>query len=192
MTRVSSYGPPVPAGGSGSGNAWKWALGCAALAAVCTGVAFVALIALAIFFGRDPEGVVVNMDYPREVVVGEPFDVVMELRNIGDEDVEIGDLDLDQVLGGSFLDGCDVVSTSPSMEMDASVPGFKSFHYNAILAAGETHTVRFTVEAREPGNWGGTVGINVGHLLLEDRVNLVAVEAGQSGPVEKPPDYSGQ
>ncbi len=190
MTGGKSYGPLAPPAAPESSNKWKWVLGCAAMAAVCTGVAFVALIALAVFFGRDPEGVVVNMDYPREVVVGEPFDVVMEIRNIGDEDAEIGDLDLDQFLGGSFLDGCDVVSTDPSMEMDVSVPGFKSFHYNATLEAGDTHTVRFTVEAREPGNWGGTVGISVGHLLLEDRVNLVAVAPGPSGPVERLPEIT--
>lgn len=168
---------------------WKWMFGCGVGCVVMGGLTFIAIIGLLLYFGRDPENFLVDIDYPWQVAVGEPFDVVMEMRNTGDTEIEVGDIDLDEALSDSFLDGCRVLSSQPSMELDSAVPGIKSFHYNRLIGPGEVQTVTFTVEAIEAGKWGGTVGIYADGLLLQHRVDIVAVhpeDLPPAGAVEKP------
>lgn len=110
---------------------------------------------------------------PSVVRKGENFDLVLTLTNTGNTSFTVGDIDLDEILGGSILDGAIVLETEPIMERDYSVSGIKSFHYNQTLQPDETKHVIFHLQATTAGEFGGSIGIYVGNL--SKRINYVGI-----------------
>ena len=117
-----------------------------------------ATIGLFSYFGREPEGLAMQIEYPWTVQVNESFELIMTLRNSGDSTITIQEIDLDEALGGSILDGSVVERTDPPMEKDYSIPGIKSFLFNQSIGPGETQEIVFYLRAIEAGDFGGTVG----------------------------------
>lgn len=140
---------------------WVWVL-VGILACCCLGT--VATVAALSYLGGEPENVSVDYSMPPVVQNGEAFDLVIRVTNIGGEPVTISDIDLDEALGGSILDGSVVLETEPFMERDYSVSGIKSFAYNRTIQPGETATITFHLQATQPGEFGGSVGLYIGNL----------------------------
>jgi hypothetical protein len=153
--------------------------GCGALLAlsVCGCIIFaIGSLGLLTYFGQEPENLVVEHSIPFRVEQGEVFDFSLTLTNTGDTEMTIGDIDLDETLGGSILDGTMVIGTNPPMERDFSIPGIKSFHYNRIIAPGESRLVTFQLQAITSGEFGGSVGVYVGdHAKRIDYVGITIV-----------------
>lgn len=153
---------------------WVWALvvvgGCCFLACAVA-VGFVA------YFGRSPENFTADYSMPSIVSRDEEFDLVLTLTNTGMETVKVNDIDLDQVFGGSILDGAIVLTTEPEMERDYSLEGIKTFRYNRTIESGDTVTVVFHLQATTVGEFGGSIGIYVGELSYQfDYISLVVQE----------------
>lgn len=149
---------------------WLWAtLGIG----ICCCLAIAGTIGLFAYFGRTPENVVIQYDMPTVVKNGETFDLVLSITNTGSETIMINDIDLDEALGGSFLDGSVVLETEPDMERDYSVPGFKTFYYNQPVAPGETKTVTFHIQATTVGEFGGSIAVYVGDIA--SRIDYVGI-----------------
>ena len=116
-----------------------------------------------------------KIDYSMPSVVrkGENFDLIITLTNTGNAPFTVGDIDLDEIMGGSILDGAIVLETQPKMERDYSLSGIKTFHYSQTLQPGETRQVIFNLQATTAGEFGGSIGIYVGNLSR--RINYVGI-----------------
>jgi hypothetical protein len=128
-------------------------------------------------FGGEPEGLSAEYTMPGLVQKGENFELVINLTNMSDAELFVTDIDLDEAFDSSILDGAVVLSTDPPMQKDYSLSGIKTFYYNRALGPGETHTVRFTLQAVNPGEFGGSIGIYVGDKAKRfDYVGIVISE----------------
>lgn len=155
----------------------KWWLWVAISVGICCCLSIAGTIGLLAYFGQSPENVVVQYEMPTVVKNGETFDLVLRISNTGSETVTVGDIDLDEAFGGSFLDGCVVLETEPLMERDYSIEGFKTFHYNEPIGPGETRTIIFHLQATTVGEFGGSIGIYVGDKSSRiDYVGLIVQE----------------
>lgn len=121
-----------------------------------------ASVGLLAYFAGEPEGLQVEYQLPYITRIGEEFDFVLILRNVGTAPFTVDDIDLDMALSGSILDGAIVLSSDPIMERDYSIPGIKTYFFNRTIAPGDTETVVFTLEAVAIGEFGGSVGVYVG------------------------------
>jgi hypothetical protein len=128
-------------------------------------------------FGGEPEGLSAEYSMPGLVTKGETFELVINLTNTGNADILISDIDLDEAFGGSILDGAIVLSTEPPMQKDYSLSGIKTFKYDRTLIPGETQTVRFSLQAVNTGEFGGSIGIYVGDKAKRfDYLGIVITE----------------
>jgi hypothetical protein len=140
---------------------WVWVLG-AIVVCICLGCA--GTIGGLVYLGREPENFSVDYSMPPIVKKGENFDLVLTLTNSGAEPITVTDIDLDEILGDSILDGAIALETDPPLERDYSVDGIKTFQYNQTLQAGETKQVIFHLQATTVGEFGGSIGIYVGDI----------------------------
>lgn len=155
-------------------NWWKWLLG---ILAVCICLGCVGTVGVFYYFGREPENISVDYSLPPVVKKGENFDLVITIRNTGSQPLTVEDIDLDELLGGSILDGAIVLTTEPEMERDYSVSGIKTFLYNQTLQPGETKQAIFHLQATTVGEFGGSIGVYVGDISKRlDYVGLIVQE----------------
>lgn len=156
--------PPVAAPARRSTATYvAWTCGIALAVVVCLCLVMAALsVGLIAYITPDPKGLAVESSLPFAVKQGETFELVLHLSNTGSQPFTVGDIDLDQAMGGSILDGAIVLNTDPPMERDYSIPGIKTFHYDRPIAPGATNTVRFILQATSQGEFGGSIGIYVG------------------------------
>jgi hypothetical protein len=153
------------------------AIGCTVLAVIAVCVCIFACAGFLIYYGREPQDLTIDHSIPYQVTRGEEFELVLTLTNTGDTDIYIGDIDLDEALGGSILDGAITLSTDPEMERDFSLSGIKTFKYNRTIPAGATRVVVFRLQAVSVGEYGGSVGAYVGDLAARiDYVGITIVE----------------
>lgn len=146
-------------------------LACACLASTVGGAGFLA------YFAQGTENLEIEHSILYSVKRGEEFELELILHNMGSSDIYVEDIDLDEILGGSILDGATTLGTEPEMERDFSIPGVKTFYYNRTIPAGESRTVIFDLEAVETGEFGGSVGIYVGNTSTRiDYVSVTIVE----------------
>lgn len=128
-------------------------------------------------YGGEPEGFSVDYTMPHLVEKDQEFELIITMSNTSNSDILVSDIDLDEMLGGSILDGAMVLSTNPEMKRDYSLPGVKTFIYNRTIHPGETEKVTFNIQAVTPGEYGGSIGIYVGDLAKRfDYVDLVITE----------------
>lgn len=153
---------------------WVWVI---AAVFVCGCLACAGTVGFLYYFGREPENVTLSYSMPSVVKNGENFDLTITISNTGTEVISVADIDLDQALGGSILDGAMVLETEPHMERDYSVSGIKSFKYNASIGPGETKDVTFHMQATTVGEFGGPIGVYVGDLSKTiDYIGIIVQE----------------
>jgi len=153
---------------------WVWLI-IAILACCC--LAFAGLIGTIVYFSREPQDLAVEYSSPPVVKKGETFDFKLSLRNTGNEPITITDIDLDEALGGSILDGCIVLETEPFMQRDYSLEGIKTFNYGQTLQPGETKTLIFHMQAVTAGEFGGSLAVYVGNTSKRiDYIGIIVQE----------------
>jgi hypothetical protein len=158
-----------------SGVAWWVWLIIAIVVCVCLSCA--AAVGGLFYMGRDPENITISYSMPSVVKTGENFDLELTIKNTGDQTVTVMDIDLDEALGGSILDGAMVLETEPHMERDYSISGIKTFKYNTDIGPGETQVVTFHLQATTVGEFGGSIGVYVGELAARiDYIGIIIQE----------------
>lgn len=143
------------------------AAGCVGLLvlAVCGCVALGVMEAgVLLHVSQEPENLIVSYSMPDHVELGEEFELILTLTNTGSSEILIGDIDFDEPLGDSILDGATVIGTDPQMERNDPLPGFRSFHYGRTIPAGEQRVAAFRLRATTPGQYFGSIEVYVGDL----------------------------
>ncbi|MEW6403094.1 MAG: hypothetical protein AB1649_14945 [Chloroflexota bacterium] len=161
--------PPISETKSGP-RWWVWVI---VVILACCCLTCAGLIAFVAYFSREPEGISVDYSMPSVVHVGENFDLVLTITNASSQSVTVNDIDLDEYLGGSILDGAVVLETEPAMPRDYSLEGVKTFSYNRAIEPGETAQVVFHLQATVAGEFGGSVGVYVGDI--SKRIDYIGI-----------------
>jgi hypothetical protein len=155
---------------------WGMAIGCgvALVIIICgCGLLGATMFGLLIYFGGEgePEGLGLQTQYPWTVQKDESFELVLSITNSGNTTLLVEDIDLDEPLSGSILDGTVVERTEPDMEKDYSF-GFKSFKFYQRLGPGESQDVIFHLRAIDIGDHGGTIAVYVGDQAVRQDVSI--------------------
>jgi hypothetical protein len=132
----------------------------------CGIVVAVLMCAGAIYFVytlRDSEVLGIEAKYPETVQAGDSFKLTLVLKNNGDVDIEVQDIDLSPALSGNYdsiLAGATVIRTEPAIKSD-EFPSLKmwAYHYNRVVKPGETHTVIFYLQAVKVGEFHTDVDV---------------------------------
>lgn len=155
----------------------KWWVWTAIAVAVCCCLGLSGVIGVFVYLGREPENLSLEYSMPSVVKKGENFDLIITVANTGSEPFTVNDIDLDELMAGSILDGAIVLETEPNMERDYSVSGIKTFVYNRTLQPGETKQAIFHLQATAAGEFGGSIGVYVGDNSKRfDYVGLIVQE----------------
>ena len=97
------------------------------------------------------------MNHPKIVHVGESLQLELHLKNKGEADLKVQDIDLSLAVDGnadSILAGAAVTRTEPAMQSyDVPLSKMRDYHYAGIIKPGETHKVIFYFQAVKPGEF---------------------------------------
>ncbi len=168
---------PTPTPSPKATRQTPWWLWVATGLAICCCLILACVVGVFAYFSREPENLSVDYSMPSVVEIGESFNLVLTLRNTGNEPFMVSDIYLDQSLGGSFLDGSVVLETDPFMERNYSTQGLKIFAYNQTIQPGETKTITFFLEATKAGEFGGSIAVYVGDISKQlDYIGLIVQE----------------
>lgn len=116
-----------------------------------------ALAALAVLFVvagcSDPSNIVIRIEAPLRVSVGEQFEVRALIANESRKDQKLVDVDI----SSSWLDGLVVMYTDPPFTSASylKIGDEWSYSFKEAIPAGETLVVTLYCEALYPGDWAG-------------------------------------
>ena len=101
-----------------------------------------------------PDDIDVAGSVPIEAVLGEPFDITLEVANHGDGDRRLHCIDF----ADAYLDGFDVVSVDPSHSRIESAFGLTSYYFSGeSIGPGGTRTVTITLRPSRVGTFAGDI-----------------------------------
>lgn len=142
------YPPPLPAKRSRNLAILLTAL----ITMVLTSIVWVGLGATAWYFTYDaPPKFYVEMEYPDTVVVGEEFDLVLEITNRDAGSRTLNSIDVHE----DFLGGFEVVSISPSPGSNEDMWGYRIFNFDESIKASDSLIVTMKLRAKSVGFWSG-------------------------------------
>jgi hypothetical protein len=155
----------------------KFLIGCGALIllSICCCVLVLGNVGLSVYQGGFLDTLTVDYSIPSSVAKGEHFELVLTLTNTGSSDIQVNHIDLDQVVGGSILDGSTIISSDPPIDRYVSGPGYQSFVYHLPIPPGESRQVTLVLEAVNVGQFGGPIGIFVGDNDKGQQTNNVTI-----------------
>jgi hypothetical protein len=137
----------------------------AVIAVVALGITCVGgIFAFGIWIANNvPEGIVLNFDYPDDVVVGDEFDVTITVQNLLDTSRTLTDLDFYEPV----LDGVSIVSFDPQPATDESmnVFGSRTVSFNRMIPAQSELVLVVTMTADEAGYFTGDVDVSIDGIL---------------------------
>jgi len=149
-------------------------IGCGALAAV----AIAAVIGIAVVLGymsKDVEGVAVSVNGPRDVVVGQTFDLEVLVANERPRKaLRLSDVDIsDQYLAGFTIAS---VKPKPKSTMHVPIDNSQSFTFGVSIPAGGSNSFTFTLRAEKPGIYRGDVDVCEGARFVTALAQTVVKE----------------
>ena len=165
---------------------WKKALaiGCGGCGVLCL-MAIVAFVVFAMHASRTPEDVMVRIEQPATVGVGQEMTmtVVVENHRSG-KAFTVTDIDLDD----TFLAGFDVLGQEPPSVQSLHVPivNRKSFRFDSSVPAGGTERYAFRLRATTTGTFIGEVNVNEGSRSIATPVHAQVTPAGAMPDLSKP------
>ncbi|MGD0744525.1 MAG: hypothetical protein ABSA45_05165 [Verrucomicrobiota bacterium] len=133
------------------------AIGCGAVLLI----GIILVVAVVLFFvhvSKDIEGVVVSVNGPTDVTVGQTFELEVVVRNERASKVlRLSDVDL----ADQYLAGFTVSSVKPTAKSSKHVPidNAQSFTFDVPIAAGSSNRFIFTLRAENAGMYRGDVDI---------------------------------
>lgn len=100
---------------------------------------------------------------PSTVKVGDQFNLVIILKNTGQRDILVNQIDLDKSLENSLFQGTSIESTDPPMEIAYGAFWMEVFQYQHVIPAGESRQAIFHLSAIIPGDYISSIGVTVGN-----------------------------
>jgi hypothetical protein len=96
-----------------------------------------------------------HIDFPAQVVAGNPFDLRVYAVNPHPEAVVLDSIDISD----SFLDGVQIVSIDPRSIDTLHFYDMRSWEFGLTVDAGTTLTVTFRCKALRPGHYTGGIDV---------------------------------
>lgn len=146
-------------------------IGCGSAAGIVL-LLLLAFVAWVAYISKDVEGVLVGADVPVDVVVGETFELVVNVRNERDrQPLALSDIDI----GEDYLAGLVVISIEPTPQSSTHVPldNSRSFTFGVSIPAGEAKAFTFKLRAEKPGVYRGDVDICEGSRFITTMAQTV-------------------
>ena len=107
-----------------------------------------------VFYGGAPP-FRIALQYPREVTLGDEFDLEIEVENARRKRVSLASIDVFD----SFLEGFELIGTVPSYEDHEHVFNFRTLWFQEDLMPEGTVIVRVTLRAAQLGRYGGQLDV---------------------------------
>ena len=172
---TSNYSPPS----ANKSNRTLMTCGIIAVALLCIGalVAIFGFGVLAAIFGPEPEGLAVNIQLPTTVSVNQEFDLIVNLKNEGQESLKIDEIQLPKTITQAAVVGNISPSSSSQMDYGDSI-GYK---FGITLSPNNTQQVIFKLTAITQGDFSGDLDVVVGTKRKSSQVRMV-VQGSQVQP----------
>jgi len=167
-----------------------WLIGCGAgaLVTICV-VAFVILGGFAgilALFGGDPEGLELTVNTPSsQVLVGENFEISIELSNAGTKNINISEIQLPNNLLSNAL----VTRVTPMGIEGMDYGDQTGYEFDLAIAPTGKEIVVFSFEALQPGDISGSVDVSVGTKMTSQDLRVIissAPEVIETDETEEP------
>jgi hypothetical protein len=139
-------------------------IGCA----VSLFIGLVVLVGIGFWFAnviQDPTGVLVTIEKPTGVTVGEEFSMVVVVKNVRpDAPFKLTDIDV----ADDYLKGLEIIHTDPAHKSSMHVPidNSQSFSFNMDIPPEETKRFTFRLRAVTPGLHSGDVDVCEGQRFI--------------------------
>jgi len=149
-------------------------IGCGALSLVAF-VGVLCVVWFVIHVSKGVEGVVVTVNGPPDVVVGQTFDLEVVVKNERpSKALDLTDVDLAE----AYLEGFTVASVKPTPKSNMHVPidDSRSFTFNLPVAAHTTKSFIFTLRAEKAGMYRGDVDVCEGVQVITSMAQTVVKE----------------
>ncbi|MCC7072801.1 MAG: hypothetical protein IT383_15850 [Deltaproteobacteria bacterium] len=150
------------------------ALGCGIALVAVVGLVVMGALALS-WLGKEPSGVVVVVDAPTEVRVGDAFPLKVTVTNQRpDERLGLSDIDV----GEAYLRGftLEIIEPTPVTTMHVPIDDSQSFTFNTPLEPGASRTFTFNLRAAQPGVYRGDVDVCEGMHFVTAMAQTVVRE----------------
>jgi len=154
-------------------------IGCGGCLVVCA-VVCIAVLGWMFHISKDPEGILVEIHSPVEVVVGEQLTVDVSVTNQrSGKSVRLTDLDIAE----EYLEAFSVLSTTPSHRSSEHIPidNTRSFTFDRSIGPGETVVFSFELRAEREGIHRGDVDVCEGQRFLSKMVRTVVKPRPEAG-----------
>lgn len=178
---MSSY--PLP---SSANKSNRGLITCGIVAAVllCVGslVAIFGFGVLASVFGSEPEGLVVVPQLPATVSEGQDFDLVVNLRNEGEEALKISEIKLPDAI----TQAASVQQVIPASPNQVDYSDSTGYQFSITLSPKNSQQVIFKMIATRQGDFTGDLDVMVGTQTKSSQVRMV-VSATSAQPPSQPP-----
>ncbi|KPL78702.1 hypothetical protein ADN00_05500 [Ornatilinea apprima] len=178
---MSSY--PLPSSAN-KPNRGLITCGIIAVALLCVGslVAIFGFGVLASIFGAEPEGLVVVPQLPATVSEGQDFDLVVNLRNEGEEALKISEIKLPDAI----TQAASVQQVIPASPNQVDYSDSTGYQFSITLSPKNSQQVIFKMIATRQGDFTGDLDVMVGTKTKSSQVRMV-VSAASAQPPSQPP-----
>jgi tRNA A-37 threonylcarbamoyl transferase component Bud32 len=152
------------------------ACGVVAMVAICAVVMLVTggFGALMAIFGPDPEGLAVDVVFPATVEVGQEFDMIFSLSNVGDKEFTVTQIQIPN----SLLSAVVLTDIYPPNDDQHDFGEETGYDFDLTLMPGDVTTVSFRFGSLVVGNYPGEIEVVVGGTRRKrTELNVVITEA---------------
>jgi hypothetical protein len=125
--------------------------------------------ALLYYAAQDVEGIVVAVEAPAEVTVGDTLELRVTVTNTRDgRSLQLSDIDISEM----YLEGFSVLSILPEAKSSQHVPidNSQSYKFNMTIAPLETRDFLFQLRAEHPGDYWGDIDVCEGLRFITAEV----------------------
>lgn len=115
------------------------------------------------FVNNTPEGIMLDFDYPDNIVVGDEFEVTITVENLFDETRMLYELDF----YNPILDGVSIISFDPPPATDdgQAIFGSRTIAFNQQIPAEGEVVIVVTMAAEQAGYYTGDVDVSIDGIL---------------------------
>ena len=110
-----------------------------------------------------PEDITVVVEAPTQATVGEPFELIVKIKNESSEPQTLISIDV----GTDYLEGILLEESTPAYVQSWSFDllGFMSFDYKMEVAPGESLEVVYLMNPFNPGDYSGSVDVCINNEM---------------------------
>jgi hypothetical protein len=102
---------------------------------------------------KEPPSFQIIVESPDIVELGKEFEVKISVENVGEEDIDLANIDL----SSDLLDGFELIRITPKPTSIEKIYGYHSYNVLRELGAGKKHELTIILKAKEVGHWAGDI-----------------------------------